>query len=229
MHAATAAGWDSPTKRASEEEGVAGQARIGLAIGLAAYSVSVVASAVQFVTLADSFDVDAFGRSNQAFGATSGVGTVAGLLSNLASLATLAAGVLFLVWFHKAAVAARRIGLPARHEPLWAVLGFIIPIINLWFPYQVASDLFPKDAPERSVVGKWWACYLGASFSVFGVALSVFVARATVPLFVLVTLGLWVLAYGFARQLVDASVRVHRELAGGVLSAQGWGIPIEPA
>jgi hypothetical protein len=48
--------------------------------------------------------------------------------------------VLLIVWAHRCATTAAALGMPAEHEPVWAVVGWIIPVINFWFPYQSVRD-----------------------------------------------------------------------------------------
>lgn len=213
-----------------EEERSAGTARTGLLVGVIAYSVSLVASAVQMAALFDELGSGVSSSADQPFdsgGGAFGLMMFAGLVSQLASMAALVAGVLFLVWFHRAASTARNLGVPARREPMWAVLGFVIPIVNLWFPYQSACDLFPPGAPERSLVARWWALYLGASFSALVVLVGVLVAPVVGMVLALGAVVLWVLAYGAARQVVDASLRVHQAVARGELGPMSaWGVRI---
>jgi hypothetical protein len=81
--------------------------------------------------------------------------------ASLASLPTIVVGVLFLIWFHRAATIAARLGRPARRTPGWAVGGWFIPIGNFFLPYQSARDLFrPGESARRRVVARWWAAYL---------------------------------------------------------------------
>jgi hypothetical protein len=81
-------------------------------------------------------------------------------VTNLFAVVMLVVGVLFLVWFHKAATMAARLGLPARRSPGWAVGGFFVPIVSLWFPYRSARDLFPPGHAGGSLVVRWWSLYL---------------------------------------------------------------------
>jgi hypothetical protein len=75
----------------------------------------------------------------------------------------IAAGIVFMAWFHQAKLNAQNLGLPQRRGPAWAYLGFLIPIISFWFPYQDTIDLFPPLDPARSAVNRWWAAWIGAS------------------------------------------------------------------
>src|SRR3977135_4748383 len=66
----------------------------------------------------------------------------------------------------RAAVVAKLLGLPARRSPALAAFSFLIPIVNLWWPYQSACDLLPPGHPGRHVVGRWWATWLTSSLLV---------------------------------------------------------------
>lgn len=81
-------------------------------------------------------------------------------LSQLFSIGILVVGVLFLIWFYKAAVLAAKVGLPHRLGSAWAIAGWIVPVVNLWFPYQSAVDLLPPGSAGRSKVKQWWALWI---------------------------------------------------------------------
>lgn len=124
-------------------------------------------------------------------------------ITELLGLGALAVGVLLMVWLFRAATLAARAGLPARHSPVWAVFGLLIPIISLWFPYQMVRDLLPPGHPSRRTVNFWWASWLGTSIG----AVPVFV----VSLFS-VSIGL-LLAGCLAVVLCWMVVLTHRVLA----------------
>jgi len=86
--------------------------------------------------------------------------TAATSLSQLGALVGLGVGILFLIWFHRAASTGWSSGLPARRGPVLAALSFIIPVINLWWPYQSTLDMVPADDPHRGVIRRWWALWL---------------------------------------------------------------------
>ncbi len=83
-------------------------------------------------------------------------GPLAGMVLPVALLV----GVLFLMWFYRAARAAWASGLPARRSPLLATFSFIIPVVNFWWPYQSAMDMIPADDPARGLVQRWWILWL---------------------------------------------------------------------
>src|SRR3977135_3679983 len=66
----------------------------------------------------------------------------------------------------RAAVVAKLLGLPARRSPALATCSFLIPIVNLWWPYQSTCDLLPPGHPGRHVVGRWWATWVTSSLLV---------------------------------------------------------------
>ncbi|MEP6625322.1 MAG: DUF4328 domain-containing protein [Acidimicrobiia bacterium] len=80
--------------------------------------------------------------------------------SSLVLPITILVGVLFLVWFYRAARSGWGAGLPARRSPMLATLSFVIPVVNLWWPYQSAMDMVPADDRRRSVIQRWWAMWL---------------------------------------------------------------------
>lgn len=100
------------------------------------------------------------GSSPSPFGATGGGWVQAGQLLSTLSLVVL---VLRMVWLYRASRAAQALGHPLRREPGLACAGWIIPIVNFWWPYQGMASLFPPDDPMRARVARWWTCYLVAT------------------------------------------------------------------
>lgn len=128
-------------------------------------------------------------------------------LASASSLPTIVIGVLFVIWFHRAATVALRLGRPARRTPGWAVGGWLIPIGNFFLPYQSAKDMFRSGERGRRVVKQWWAAYLVAVTVnlplgvVVGFSDEVEVSIAAGAL----ALVVWSLAAIKARELVDAA------------------------
>lgn len=102
-------------------------------------------------------------------------------LTNLASVVMFAAAiVMFLVWLWRARVNAELL-CRAQHtrSRVWTLLGWFVPIVSLWFPFQAVRDVWkashPAAAPEgynmhgmsfTKVLGWWWAVWL-ADLSLF--------------------------------------------------------------
>ena len=87
-----------------------------------------------------------------------------------------AAGIVFLIWQYRAATTARALGYPARRSPALGAWSWIIPVVNLWFPYQALRDLLPPNHALRPVVLRTWLCYI---CSIFALGLSYVVALSS--------------------------------------------------
>ncbi|QAY70589.1 DUF4328 domain-containing protein [Xylanimonas protaetiae] len=47
--------------------------------------------------------------------------------------------------------------------PAWLWLGWIVPVVSFWFPYQVVRDVAGETGARlRITLGWWWACWLAA-------------------------------------------------------------------
>ena len=87
-----------------------------------------------------------------------------GLPQVLCSFAVLAFTLVLAYWTMQAARAAQAQGVTIRRSPGWAMAGWFIPILNLWWPPQSIRS-FAKDRQQlRHVVG-WWICFIVATVS----------------------------------------------------------------
>jgi Domain of unknown function (DUF4328)/Protein of unknown function (DUF2510) len=141
-------------------------------------------------------------------------GTTAGLLAQVLGVVTVITGVLFLVWFARSARNARALGLPARREPAAAVAGFIVPIINFWWPYQSTCDLLPDERRNHILVLRWFLLWIVGGFvaSALNIA-SAFVRSWVAWTLLAVSAVLLTLAALAAREVVSTVVDVHERLA----------------
>lgn len=133
-------------------------------------------------------------------------------LFNLGGLALIAVQIFVMIWLHRAATLARRAGLPSQRDPVWAVLGFLIPIVNFWFPYQVAVGCFPPGDPRRKVAGYWWTWYLIGTFALVPVAVAAFFSRPVAVCFGVVAVGAAAMTTLWARRLIAAIGAAHEKL-----------------
>lgn len=125
--------------------------------------------------------------------------------------------VLLIIWTHRCVTTATALRLPTTREPVWAILGWILPVINLWFPYQSVRDCLPPDHPVRRDVLRWWLGYLAVT--VGGVFLVVPIGMISIgitPVYIIVLAVLAVVAaltmlrgLRIARAIDEA----HRDLA----------------
>jgi hypothetical protein len=125
------------------------------------------------------------------------------------------------IWTFKAATVAAKLNYPARHSPTWAILGWIVPIINFWFPYQCVRDCLAPENSERRTVGRWWALYLIGSFAWFAViVLAVVVGVAVALALALVCVVVNALELQAALRVVDAVGADHGEAIGRIVTPQ---------
>lgn len=79
-------------------------------------------------------------------------------------LATVAAGVAFLIWVARVRGNAVLIAgeQSQRRSHGWAIGGWVCPIVNLWFPYQIMADIYRASARRAGsqIVGWWWAALM---------------------------------------------------------------------
>jgi hypothetical protein len=126
-------------------------------------------------------------------------------------LVALVALVVTLVWQHRAASAARALGLPSTHSPAWGVGSWFVPIVNLWFPYQAIRDCLPLEDPNRGHILRWWLAYM-ASGVVSGAAFvgALFSSGVAVALSIPAA-ALWLVVLAFAPRVVTSVAVAHRE------------------
>jgi Domain of unknown function (DUF4328) len=80
--------------------------------------------------------------------------------------------IVFVVWFRRARINAEGHDYRQRRARGWAFWGWIIPIVNLWFPFQVMGDIWRAGLPEAKrrkiawLPALWWTCWLLSSLSV---------------------------------------------------------------
>ncbi|MFH8558947.1 DUF4328 domain-containing protein [Streptomyces celluloflavus] len=95
-------------------------------------------------------------------------------LAKLASLWVLvlvggAAGIAVVVWLWRARINSELMSGAAAHRRArgWVAGCWMAPVVNLWIPYQVVSDVWRASAPRRSVsvtvVSAWWALFVLAN------------------------------------------------------------------
>ncbi|WP_258314704.1 DUF4328 domain-containing protein [Streptomyces sp. Act143] len=89
--------------------------------------------------------------------------STAGIVQTVALLTT---AVLFLCWFHRVRVNAEVFD-PYGHGKKrgWAVWGWLVPVVNLWYPRRIALDIWnassPWSAPRpHGLVNTWWTFWI---------------------------------------------------------------------
>lgn len=137
-----------------------------------------------------------------------------GWASQLSGAVGMVVAVVFLLWFSRSAHNAVALRLPARREPAAGVAGFIIPIINLWWPYQSMSDLLPPGDARRPLVLRWFLLWIaGGLIGAVVTWVAVFVGGGLGWALLAVPAILTALAALAARRLVGDIAACHADLA----------------
>jgi hypothetical protein len=105
---------------------------------------------------------------------------------------------------------------PAGGHPLpgHRVGGFVLPVINLWWPYQSTCDLLPPGDGRRSLVLRWFLLWIGGGFlgSIFSFA-SLLLHGWEGWLLLMAPAVLTTLAALSARQVIAEVLASHEALA----------------
>ncbi|GGO83451.1 DUF4328 domain-containing protein [Wenjunlia tyrosinilytica] len=125
--------------------GLANALTVLLGLNALAQALALGAAAIEFVLFGqletDPGGVDAQdARAADSFYAVTGVG---GLLLLLAT------GVVFIVWFHRVRRNAAAFVPVGWHRlgPGWTIGAWFTPVVNLWFPKQIADDVWSAGDP----------------------------------------------------------------------------------
>ena len=141
-------------------------------------------------------------------------GTGLAVLDQLPNAVAGVTAVLFLIWFFRSASNAHKLGLPATRSPAAGVAGFLVPVINLWWPYQSTRDLLPAGHPDRPLVLRWFLLWVvGGAVSFIMVVASMFLDSGAGWALVAVPAALTTLAGLAARQVVANALAAHQVLA----------------
>lgn len=187
--------------------------RLALAWAGPLYALQIVLSVVVTQAVIDNLRAIDWSADDPDVDLLASVNSGALTLNQLAGVAVLVAQILFLVWFYRSVSLARAAGLPARRSPALAVVAWIIPILNWWWPYQSTVDALPPGHPARTGVLRWWLLWIAASNATF---VAVLVGLASEPAsWVVAAAGTGcALAAAFAaRDVVEDVVAAHAQLA----------------
>jgi hypothetical protein len=86
--------------------------------------------------------------------------------------------ILFVVWFRRARINAERQGYRQRRARGWVFWGWIVPIVNFWFPFQIMGDIWRAGLPVQQrrktawLPALWWTCWLLSGLSIGARAMS---------------------------------------------------------
>lgn len=103
-------------------------------------------------------------------------------------------GILFLMWIHRTHRNLPSLGnTNLKYSPGWAVGWFFVPILSLWKPYQVTTEIWKasdpttdindstawQKSPASSIVSSWWFLFIISAL--IGNIVMSFVLQAETP------------------------------------------------
>lgn len=89
-------------------------------------------------------------------------------LSTLVVVLEIAAAVVTIVWLWKSRTFAETVspGWPHARSRVWVWLGWFVPVVAFWFPYQVVRDVRAATLRVQGQgPGGWWAAWLVFGFA----------------------------------------------------------------
>ncbi|MFJ2648521.1 DUF4328 domain-containing protein [Streptomyces sp. NPDC087420] len=97
--------------------------------------------------------------------------TLYGLSGGLQALSLLVCGVVFIVWFNRIRGNAETFAPDAHSKSSgWAVWGWVVPVVNFWYPRRIALDIWTASGPEphlglakppsRGLINAWWTLWI---------------------------------------------------------------------
>ncbi|MCH5672472.1 DUF4328 domain-containing protein [Streptomyces sp. CME 23] len=86
------------------------------------------------------------------------------LVVSACGVAVVICAVAFIGWLGRARDTARELsGKRPRYSGLWVYLGWVVPVVNLWFPRGIVAEVHRDSAPGERLprsVNVWWALWL---------------------------------------------------------------------
>jgi len=114
---------------------------------------------------------------SEIFLVISALGTAAAIvdsrLSGWASITTVPAGIMCLIWFWRVRKRAEQSGWPQPLSTGWTFWGWVVPVVFLWFPCKIMAGIWRASQPVQDrtkpmgLVAAWWSCWLLAWFTGF--------------------------------------------------------------
>jgi hypothetical protein len=134
-------------------------ALLGVCIGLWALGVIADTRMMSVLTGIEDGDFSAFEDYDDANDFYTGVGV-------LQLLGILGTGIVFIIWFHRSRVNAELFEPSGQRMGRgWAIGAWFTPVVNFWFPKQIANDIWRSStpwgaAPGRGLLNAWWVLWI---------------------------------------------------------------------
>ena len=128
---------------------------------------------------------------------------------NLLSLAYLGS---LIAWIYQSGKFAEARGWPSARSRALGAFSVLIPVVNLWWPYEAVHDAYPPGASSPLVL-RWWVSYVVAPLvflPMFFIAL--FATRLVITVAIMISACVLAIPVRFGWKLiadVDAMQRAH--------------------
>jgi hypothetical protein len=204
--------WTGHTERTVSERSVVAEletertwarwARVGLALNPVFQVLALVGAAIQARWIAEHLDdLPATGGPDLA-GALGWFG-----------LPTWAVLVVMILWLYRAGATARAAGLSLRRDAGLGAVSFVIPVLNLWWPYRAVRDALGADHPAARLVRRWWAVWIASNLGGLAAIAAGFAPPAASFVVVSVAGVCAVVAAVMGRAVVAEMLAAHETLA----------------
>ena len=147
--------------------------------------------------------------------------SLAAIPLNLVSLISTGVIIVLAIWTYNGTKALLATGHRTTLTAGWAAAGWIVPIINLWYPYQAVRDLLPVDHPARRLVGWWWAAWLTTGVASIVPAGAAWFSIGAAMLAAIVPITLAVAGALLGRRIADAVGKGFDDLAAKTATGTG--------
>ncbi|HET9895510.1 MAG TPA: DUF4328 domain-containing protein [Streptosporangiaceae bacterium] len=167
--------------------------------------------------------------------AISGTGGSGLRLDKAADITIFVTGIVFAVWFRRARINAGQSTWRQRRALRWAFWGWIVPVVSLWFPFQIMGDIWRAGLPEARrrrtawLPALWWTTWLLSGLTSTTVTPHPYSYRYSLP-WPRLTTGTWNLSlYCLAISALTLIAIIRRVSAGPAGSPQPAQAPAQPA
>lgn len=181
-------------------------ARIAVTVNPVFQILALVGASIQWRWIADHWDDVVNGTSSTA-------GPSSASIFSYLGLPALGVVVLLILWLYRAGATARAAGLPLRRDPGLGAVSFIIPVLQLWWPYRAARDAVGADARAQQLVVRWWTAWIASTFGAFIVFGAAFLPEIFSIVAVALVASISVVAALTGRAVVNAMLATHESLA----------------
>ncbi|MEV0266244.1 DUF4328 domain-containing protein [Streptomyces sp. NPDC050617] len=149
-----------------------------LAVTIVVLVLRIVAAAGQYGIISDALDGGRASKSD-----LDGADDFFRIMLLIGTLTQLATAVVWAVWFRRTRLNAE-VFAPGGHRygSGWAAGSWFTPVVNLWFPKQIANDIWRASSPAgpygpRGVLNAWWVLWIVGNVFGSGATMQYLVAR----------------------------------------------------